>query len=133
MTDIVNGLLLRDQQVLMAHRSVQRKNYPGTWSFPGGHVEVGETLAQALRRELSEEIGVLATSWTFLRRFTAPDATPGRPVVFHFFAVEAWDGEPTNLGNEHSEIRWVAVADAPRMQDLTFGRYVELFEDLASS
>ena len=58
MVDIVNGLLLRDRQVLMARRSANRRLSPNTWSFPGGHVEEGETLEQALTRELSEEIGV---------------------------------------------------------------------------
>ena len=50
MVDIVNGLLLRDNQVRSANRL-----YPITWSFPGGNAEVGETLEQALTRELSEE------------------------------------------------------------------------------
>lgn len=130
MTDIVNGLLLRGQEVLTAHRSPVRQNHPDTWSFPGGHVEDGETLEQALTRELSEEIGVLAKSWSFMQRFGDPTANSDQPVTSHFFAVEDWDGEPSNIGNEHTEIRWVKLMDAVQMESLTFASYVGLFEAL---
>lgn len=130
MTDIVNGLLLRDQQVLMAHRSPLRRNYPGTWSFPGGHVEAGETTEQALRRELSEEIGIIAKSWSFLRYFDDQSATANAPVTFHFFRVDEWKGYPTNIGDEHTEIRWIKLVDAIHIRKLTFAMYLELFESL---
>lgn len=132
MADIVNGLLLRHGQVLMAHRAPTRVNYPDTWSFPGGHVEAGETLEQALGRELREEIGVTATDWRYLKRFTPTESDTQRPATFHFFAVDAWDGAPRNLGDEHVEIRWMALADAARMPGLTFPTYARLLTDLAS-
>ncbi|OIQ23392.1 MAG: NUDIX hydrolase [Alphaproteobacteria bacterium MedPE-SWcel] len=133
MTDIVNGLLVRDQKVLMAHRSPSRKNYPGTWCFPGGHVEDSETLEDALRRELSEEIGVFANSWSFIRQFNDPTSNPDKPVTFHFFVVDDWQGEPINIGDEHTQIRWVKLVDAAQMEDLTFSAYVDLFTMLASN
>ena len=132
MTDIVNGLLLRGQEVLMAHRSPTRQNYPDTWSFPGGHVEDGETLDQALKRELSEEIGILAKSWSFIRRFDDPMSNPENPVTFHFFVVEQWQGEPKNIDDEHTQICWVELDKAALMQDLTFSSYVDLFRVLTT-
>lgn len=131
MTDIVNGLLVRDQKVLMAHRSPSRKNYPDTWSFAGGHVEAGETLEDALKRELSEEIGVLAKSWSFIQQFNDPTSNPDKPVSFHFFVVDDWQGEPINIGDEHTQIRWVKLTGAAQMQGLTFSSYVDLFAMLA--
>lgn len=133
MTDIVSGLLLRDQTVLMAHRSPLRRNHPGTWSFPGGHVEDGKTLEQVLKRELSEEIGVLARSWSFLQRFDDPTSNLEKPVTFHFFVVDDWQGEPANIGDEHTEIRWVTLVDANRMPDLAFSSHVDLFETLLTA
>lgn len=133
MTDIVNGLLVRDQRVLMAHRSPLRKNYPGSWSFPGGHVEAGETFDQALARELSEEIGVIAKAWSFLRCFDDVSSDLAKTVTFHFFKVEEWEGSPTNIGDEHTEIRWIELADAIKMEDLTFVSYVELFESMTAT
>ncbi len=130
MAEIVNGLLLQDQHVLMAHRSAHRSTYANTWSFPGGHVETGETLEQALVRELTEEIGISATSWRFLRRFEAPGTAQSSSAVFHFFVVEHWTGMPKNLGTEHSEIRWVPLLEAREMEKLTFPLYTDLFQDL---
>lgn len=130
MTDIVNGLLLRDQHVLMARRSPSRRNYPNMWSFPGGHVEAGEDVTRALTRELSEEIGVIAYKRSFLRRFDVLSPDTNKPIAFHFFKVEEWTGDPTNIGDEHTEIRWVKLADAIQMQDLAFTFYLELFEFL---
>lgn len=132
MVDIVNGLLLRNGHVLMAHRSPKRRTYADTWSFPGGHVETGESLEQTLVRELSEEIGVIATSWSFMQRFDAPPNAQDQLPVFHFFLVEEWEGEPANIGNEHAQILWVALEEAARMEKLTFPVYIDLFQALTA-
>lgn len=129
MRDIVNGLLLQGQQVLMAHRSADRNSYPDTWSFPGGHVEVGEALEDALVRELAEEIRVSATSWSKLDGFRYVDGE----AIFHFFVVHEWQGDPKNLGHEHSEIRWVDLAHAHQMPQLTFPVYADIFSELAGA
>ncbi len=116
----------------MAHRSPLRKSYPGTWSFPGGHVEAGETLDQALVRELSEEIGLVAKSWSFLQCSVDRTTNPNSPVTFHYFKVDEWIGEPTNIGDEHTEIRWVRFEDAVQMEDLTFASYAGLLKTLTA-
>ncbi len=128
MKDIVNGVLLREGQVLLAHRAPWRRSYAASWSFPGGHVEPGEGLEQALVRELREEIGVEARAWVPLCRFE--DEQAAMPVAFHLFAVTHWDGTVQNLGQEHTELRWVALGDAVGMEGLTFARYAAVFADL---
>ncbi len=125
MTVIVNGLLRREGEVLLAHRSPERRTYPGTWSFPGGHVEPGETLDDALRRELTEELGVTATDCAPLTQFADGDVT------FHIFTVTAWQGTPCLIGDEHIELRWMPLLDAAAMPDLTFPIYARIFQDLA--
>lgn len=129
MRQVVNGLLLRNDDVLMAHRSADRSSYPDTWSFPGGHVEPGETLEEALVRELTEEISVLPTSWRKLDGFRYVH----NGSKFHFFAVGEWQGRPTNLGREHIEIRWVHLATAHNMPKLTFPIYEKIFSELAKT
>jgi 8-oxo-dGTP diphosphatase len=56
--DVAVGVLLRpDGDFLLTSRPAG-KVYEGYWEFPGGKLEVGETVEQALRRELQEEIGI---------------------------------------------------------------------------
>jgi 8-oxo-dGTP diphosphatase len=68
------------------------KVYAGYWEFPGGKVEPGEPAAQALARELHEELGIdVETAHPWLTRvFTYPHAT----VRLNFFRVTRWRGEP---------------------------------------
>ncbi len=133
MVEIVKGLLVRKGHVLMARRSASRPHYPNTWSFPGGHVEDRETVEQALARELREEIGVEVKSWSYLQSFDDRSTRSDNVVRFHFFVVDSWGGNPTNIGDEHSEIRWIEPANAREMQDLAFTRYGELFDAIASA
>jgi len=130
MTDIVNGLLLRDDQVLMARRNANRRLYPGTWSFPGGHVETGETLEQALIRELAEEIGVLVNDARFLTRIDVSSDDRQSCRSFHLYGIEDWGGEPTNLGNEHSEIGWIPLVEAVLLPNLALQSYKQVFNSL---
>lgn len=56
--DVAVGVLIRpDGQFLLTSRP-PGKVYEGYWEFPGGKLERGETVAQALRRELQEELGI---------------------------------------------------------------------------
>lgn len=126
MRTIVNGLLLADGKVLLARRSLQRKAYPGLWSFPGGHVEPGETLEQALVRELREELGIVPLTHDALG--TIPD--PNAPATYRLYAVTHWQGEAAIQDEEHSELRWLAPSTAARLPDLALEEYRPLLERL---
>lgn len=54
------GAIIVDKQgrIFLARRGPKAKNECGLWEFPGGSVEFGETLAQALQREIHEEYGI---------------------------------------------------------------------------
>ena len=100
--------IIRDAtgRVLIAER---RCNGPlnGLWEFPGGKIGSGESAAQALQRELAEELGIdVIASRPFMElRHTYPDCT----VELEFFLVTDWRGEPKGL--EGQQIRWVDTSD----------------------
>src|SRR5947209_2509507 len=54
---VVGGLIARNGRIFVHQRSPQRRLLPGCWDLPGGHVEAGETLRDALQREIEEETG----------------------------------------------------------------------------
>lgn len=90
--DVAVGVIERpDGQVLLAQRP-EGKPYAGYWEFPGGKVEPGEPVAEALARELSEELGLTAVRsvpWITVSH-TYPHAT----VRLMFRKVRSWQGEP---------------------------------------
>ena len=90
--EVVAGILTRAKgKVFLASRPEGRA-YAGYWEFPGGKVEAGESLQDALMRELHEELGIVVTAvqrW-ITRVFVYPHAT----VRLNFFRVTAWQGEP---------------------------------------
>lgn len=89
--DVAVGLLFdADGRFLLCSRP-QGKVYAGYWEFPGGKLEAGETVEQALRRELIEEIGVTigpVEAW----RVHLMDYPHAR-VRLHFCKVRTWTGD----------------------------------------
>jgi 8-oxo-dGTP diphosphatase len=131
MRDIVNALLMRQGTVLLARRSPQRNSYPGLWSFPGGHVEENETLAEALVRELREEVGVTPTRFKCLGTISDPNADG---VTYHMYSITAWDGgEPAMIGDEHTELAWLTLQTAAGLRDLALDEYRTLFRMLTNT
>jgi 8-oxo-dGTP diphosphatase len=93
-----------DGSFLLAQRPAG-KVYAGYWEFPGGKVEPGEPAAQALARELLEELGIeIGESFPWITRvFTYPHGT----VRLNFFRVHEWTGEPQP--REEQAIAWQAA------------------------
>ena len=131
---IVNALLVREGNILLARRSPHRDTYAGLWSFPGGHQEPGETLTDALVREVHEEVGVTPTDFMFLRAISDPNTAEGDPTTYHMYAVTAWDGgEPTLAGDErdeHTELRWFTPEQASALLDLALQEHRQLVDAL---
>src|SRR5205085_678791 len=97
------------------------------WSFPGGHVEAGESLHDALIRELREEIGVTPLSFEQIGAIEEPNAQANGDASYHMFAITAWSGgEPRALGREHSELSWFDLKAAGELRDLAMPDYLPI-------
>jgi 8-oxo-dGTP diphosphatase len=89
--DVAVGVLIDAQGRFLLTSRPDGKVYAGYWEFPGGKLEVGETVEQALRRELHEEIGITigpAQPW----KIELVDYPHAR-VRLHFCKVFAWTGD----------------------------------------
>ena len=94
----------REGRFLLASRP-EGKPYAGYWEFPGGKLEAGETVEQALRRELHEELGITighAEPWK-VDVFDYPHAR----VRLHFCKVYDWQGAFEM--REGQQIAWCAL------------------------
>jgi 8-oxo-dGTP diphosphatase len=89
--DVAVGVLIDAQGRFLITSRPAGKVYADHWEFPGGKVELGETVQDALRRELHEELGITigaAEPWqTTLHEY------PHALVRLHFCKVFDWHGE----------------------------------------
>ena len=109
---IAVGVLLLDQdRVLLIKRG--RPPQAGRWTVPGGKVELGESLAQAGLRELSEETGLrceLGPIVEVLERVVRS----GEAIDFHYVIIDFLGSRPEGelrAGSDAEDARWVPVAD----------------------
>jgi len=90
-TEVAVGILLRGDDALLLTSRPEGKPYAGYWEFPGGKLEAGETVEQALRRELEEELGVVIAD-TEVWKVTEHDY-PHALVRLHWCKVRSWTGD----------------------------------------
>ncbi|MGO4571337.1 NUDIX hydrolase [Microvirga sp. 2TAF3] len=120
MRDVVQGLVVGEEALLLLGlRAEHKRSYPHCWDLFGGHVEQGETYEQALVREFQEELGITVTRFRALGSMIEPNPEVNGPKNYHSFLIETWEGEPTNISDEHIGIEWFSVAKALALEALT--------------
>ena len=108
----VLAVVLRDDRVLV----VRRANLPmaGRWGFPGGVLELGETVAQGAMRELIEETGVTAEAAGPLTVIDTIDRDPLGRVRYHYTLVAMighWRSGEGVPGDDADEVAWLTRAE----------------------
>ncbi len=106
-------------RVLLARRPAD-KTLPGYLEFPGGKVERGETPAQALIRELDEELRVIAEVDDLEPLIRFEHAYPDFVVRLHAYSIARWQGEPT--GAEGQALCWQERSSLPDLPLLPANR-----------
>lgn len=123
------AILKRDGKILLGRRAAHRKAYPLCWDVIGGRVEEGETLEDALHRELGEEIGIAPVSYEALGSVVDNGPQERGEATYHMHLVRAWTGgEPAMMDDEHTELAWFTIENACALPDLAMAEYVDVFQ-----
>ena len=105
----VSGVVVHSGRLLLVRRSPE-----GPWAVPGGRVEVGETLKEAVTRELAEETGLAVECGPLLG--TSERLSPDRHYVILGFLAATTNPEPLRAGDDAAQAAWVALEEVPEVE-----------------
>ena len=114
----VGGIVFKGDKVLLIQRGTPPR--AGQWSIPGGKQEWGETVSEALVREVHEETGVTMTVGGFVDviDYLTPADPTQKQEGFHYTLLDYWgqwvSGDLVPNEGEILDVRWVALDDLGR-------------------
>ncbi|MGC8797437.1 MAG: NUDIX domain-containing protein [candidate division WOR-3 bacterium] len=106
----VDCIVLIDRRVVL----IRRKNPPFGWALPGGFVNYGETVEQAVQREVKEETGLDLSDLRQFRVYSDPKRDPRGHCVSVVFVARG-SGQPT-AGDDAGDIRLVSRQELERLK-----------------
>ncbi|MDN3614079.1 MAG: 8-oxo-dGTP diphosphatase MutT [Vibrio gallaecicus] len=105
---IVAGIIFNsDKSEVFITKRPDNLHKGGFWEFPGGKVEAGESIEQAMGRELDEEIGISVTAQSLFEHLEFD--YPEKSLKFDFILVTEFENEP--YGKEGQQGKWVKILD----------------------
>jgi 8-oxo-dGTP diphosphatase len=110
----VGGVVVRDGRVLLVRRG--KEPLYGRWTVPGGTVELGETLEEAVIREMEEETGLRVEPVEVLTVFDRIDRD-GERVRHHHVIVDylcRWRSGEAGAASDALEVAWASAEELPR-------------------
>jgi 8-oxo-dGTP diphosphatase len=110
MKRVVAGLIVQDGKLLVCQRT-RHQTMPLKWEFPGGKIEEREQPRDALRRELEEELGILAIIGDEVKR-VQHEYPNGGMVELRFFVVREYKREIEN--RIFKDIQWADPKELPK-------------------
>ncbi len=113
----VGAVILRRDRILMARRGKQPLK--GWWSLPGGLLEIGESLAGAVRREVREETGLEIRPAGILEVFERIMRDASGAPEYHYVLIDyicRVTGGTLRAGDDVCAVEWVRRRDLPRLQ-----------------
>lgn len=110
--DVVGCYVEHDGRILLLRR-LPGKSAGDSWGLPAGKAESGETMPQAMARELREETGIVAEKGALTPHEEWYVQHPSRQFIFHTYSLPFSDEPSVSLHpDEHHEFRWMTPRDA---------------------
>jgi ADP-ribose pyrophosphatase YjhB (NUDIX family) len=113
----VGAVVFVDDRLLL----IRRGNPPneGSWIFPGGLVEIGESIEDALIREVEEETGLTVRVGKLIELFDYIDLDEHGRVRYHYiiadYSCELVEGE-LEAGSDVTDVRWIRLDELPSLE-----------------
>ncbi|HUW72113.1 MAG TPA: NUDIX hydrolase [Candidatus Humimicrobiaceae bacterium] len=106
-----DGIILEKDKVLLLKRAL--RPFFGSWTLPGGHVEYGETVEKAVKREMKEELGVTVK----IKKLFGVYSDPKRDPRYHTTSVVYLLGKTKGkirINEESSEFKYFSLKSLPK-------------------
>lgn len=113
----VGAVIIRDNEILLVRRG--QPPAEGSWSIPGGKVELGETLVDALCREIKEECNLDIEVGPPIAVLDSIVRSSSGQVLYHYALVDFWvySVRGTAISSSDArEVRWVPLAEVSALQ-----------------
>jgi 8-oxo-dGTP pyrophosphatase MutT (NUDIX family) len=111
----VHGVIAAERRVLVLRRAARMIYRAGCWDLPGGHLALGESFEECLKREVAEETGLAIESARMLGVNRAPG--PYVQLIYECSMLEQ-SRELRLQANEHDAAQWATVGELRAMSDL---------------
>ncbi|AAU36935.1 MULTISPECIES: 8-oxo-dGTP diphosphatase MutT [Basfia] len=109
---VAAGIIRNEFGQIYLTQRLEGQDFAQSLEFPGGKVDVNETPEQALKRELEEEVGIVALNPVMFEQFVFE--YPNKIIHFYFYLISEWIGEP--FGREGQEGFWIEQLDLDESQ-----------------
>lgn len=114
---VATAIFIKDSKVLLEKRREDEDNYAGLWTLPGGHKKKDETMEQALKREMDEELKVKIIKARFIGKFKDIDPTSHRIYEHNAFLCLEWQGKIEET-TEQSGVKWFEIEEIKNLKKL---------------
>ncbi|HEY4526105.1 MAG TPA: NUDIX domain-containing protein [Candidatus Paceibacterota bacterium] len=124
----INVLVVKNGKVLMGRKIGVGKVGYGTWCFPGGKLDFGESLMEGAKRELLEETGIKVSALEFSNIIDEPRASGGTHYLHINFLAKAWEGEPVVTEPDRFEKwEWFDLDSLPEETFVSHKRFIPAY------
>jgi|APSaa5957512622_1039677.scaffolds.fasta_scaffold74884_2 8-oxo-dGTP diphosphatase len=124
--EAVSFILISDSSILVEQRSLSKATDPGIISIPGGHVEPNESLEEACKREMFEELDLKGYQYTEID--IVEHVTPKEIQTIHYFKCNDWSGEI--VVNEADIVFWLPFS---KIDDIHYDFERKILQDIIDS